>query len=77
MTNHYSVLEYIEKVGGRLSKSREKEKIRQQASKNLREDEINILAENKPNEKAYERFKRKAYTTVGGVAIGQVKGGEC
>ena len=53
-----------------MSKSREKEKTRKQGSKLLREVEINVLAEEKPDQKAYERFRRKPYS-VGGGAIGQ------
>ena len=37
----------------------------------MRTMEIEMLAERKPDAKAYERFKRKPYTTSGGVAIGQ------
>ena len=65
MTNHYSVLEYIEKVGGKLSKSRERDACRKEASEILREMEINMLAEKKPDPKAYHRFKRKPYSTGG------------
>ena len=53
-----------------MSKSREKEKARKQGSKLLREVEINVLAEEKPDPKAYERFRRKPYS-VGGGAIEQ------
>lgn len=65
--NRYSVLEYIQKRSGRLSKNRGREcdACRIEASKILREMEINMLAEKKPDPKAYERFKRKPYS-VGG-----------
>lgn len=71
MNNHYSVLEYLER-SGRLSKSRgrDRDACRIAASKILQEMEINMLAENKPDPKAYERFKRKPYS-VGGDIIGQ------
>lgn len=62
----YTMLEYIQKRGEQLSKSREKEKTRKQGSKLLREVEINVLAEEKPDPKAYERFKRKPYLVGGG-----------
>ena len=67
MMNRYSVLEYIQKRSGRLSKSRgtNRDACKKEASKILREMEINMLAENKPDPKAYERFKRKPYS-VGG-----------
>lgn len=66
----YSVLEYIQKRSGRLSKNRERDVCKKEASKILREMEINMLAEKKPDPKAYERFKRKPYS-VGGDIIGQ------
>ena len=64
--NHYSVLEYLER-SGRLSKSRgrDRDACRIDASKILREMEINMLAEKKPDRKAYHKFKRKPYS-VGG-----------
>ena len=65
MNNHYSVLEYMER-SGRLSKSRERDACKKEASKILREMEINMLAEKKPDQKAYERFKRKPYSLGGG-----------
>lgn len=66
MNNHYSVLEYLER-SGRLSKSRgrDRDACRIDESKILREMEINMLAEKKPDPKAYERFKRKPYSTGG------------
>lgn len=48
-----------------MSKSKEIEKIKKQGSKILREMEIDMLAERKPDPKAYEIFKRKPYS-VGG-----------
>lgn len=70
--DRYSVLEYLQKRSGSLSKSRgrERDACRIDASKALREMEINMLAEKRPDPKAYERFKRKPYS-VGGDTIGQ------
>ena len=47
------------------SRGRDRDACRVDASKILREMEINMLTENKPDPKAYERFKRKPYS-VGG-----------
>lgn len=66
----YTMLEYIERMD-ELSKRKEREVVRKEASKIMRTMEIEMLAERKPDAKAYERFKRKPYTTSGGVAIGQ------
>lgn len=68
--NRYTVEEYIERMD-ELSKRKEREAVRKEASKIMRTMEIEMLAERKPDAKAYERFKRKPYTTSGGVAIGQ------
>lgn len=65
LNNHYSVLEYLER-SGRLSKSRERDACRIDASKALREMEINMLAEKTPDRKAYHKFKRKPYSVGGG-----------
>lgn len=75
MNNHYSVLEYLER-SGRLSKSRgrDRDACRIDTSKALREMEINMLAEKKPDQKAYHKFKRKPYSVggfLGGDTIGQ------
>ncbi len=67
--NRYTMLEYIERMD-ELSKRKEREVVRKEASKIMRTMEIEMLAERKPDAKAYERFKRKPYTTSGGVAIG-------
>lgn len=53
-----------------MSKRKEREAVRKEASKIMRTMEIEMLAERKPDAKAYERFKRKPYT-AGGVSIGQ------
>ena len=66
----YTMLEYIERMD-ELNKRKEREAVRKEASKIMRTMEIEMLAERKPDQKAYERFKRKPYTTSGGVAIGQ------
>ena len=66
----YTMLEYIERMD-ELSKRKEREAVRKEAGKIMRTMEIEMLAERKPDAKAYERFKRKPYTTSGGVAIGQ------
>ena len=66
----YTMLEYIERMD-ELSKRKDREAVRKEASKIMRTMEIEMLAERKPDAKAYERFKRKPYTTSGGVAIGQ------
>ena len=68
--NRYTMLEYIERMD-ELSKRKEREAVRKEASKIIRTMEIEMLAERKPDAKVYERFKRKPYTTSGGVAIGQ------
>lgn len=68
--NHCTVEEYIERMD-ELSKRKEREACKKEASKIMRTMEIEMLAERKPDAKAYERFKRKPYTTSGGVAIGQ------
>ena len=68
--NRYTMLEYIERMD-ELSKRKEREAVREEASKIMRTREIEMLAERKPEKKAYERFKRKPYTTSGGVPIGQ------
>lgn len=65
----YTMLEYIERMD-ELSKRKEREAVRKEASKIMRTMEIEMLAERKPDAKAYERFKRKPYT-AGGVSIGQ------
>ena len=70
LNNHYSVLEYLER-SGRLSKSRERDACRIDASKALREIEINTLAENKPDRKAYHKFKRKPYSVGGFLGGGE------
>ena len=72
LNNHYSVLEYMER-SGRLSKSRgrERDAYSIDASKALREMEINMLAEKKPDPKAYERFKRKPYSIGGFLGGGE------
>lgn len=67
--NHCTVEEYIERMD-ELSKRKEREACKKEASKIMRTMEIEMLAERKPDAKAYERFKRKPYTTSGGVAIG-------
>lgn len=54
-----------------MSKSRERDASRIDASKILREMEINMLAEKKPDPKAYERFKRKPYSTGGFLGGGE------
>lgn len=69
--NRYSVLEYIQKRSDWLSKSRERDACRIDASKILREMEINMLAEKKPDPKAYERFKRKPYSVGGFLGGGE------
>lgn len=53
-----------------LNKRKEREAVRKEASKIMRTMEIEMMAERQPDPKAYERFKRKPYTS-GGVAIGQ------
>lgn len=63
------MLEYIERMD-KLSKRKEREACKKEASKIMRTMEIEMLAERKPDAKAYERFKRKPYT-AGGVSIGQ------
>ena len=68
--NRYTMMEYIERMD-ELNKRKECEAVRKEASKIMRTMEIEMLAEGKPDQKAYERFKRKPYTTSGGVAIGQ------
>lgn len=72
--DRYSVLEYIQKRSDWLSKSRERDACRIDASKALREMEINMLAEKIPDRKAYHKFKRKPYSVggfLGGDTIGQ------
>lgn len=71
--DRYSVLEYIQKRSDWLSKSRERDACKKEASKILREMEINMLAEKKPDPKAYERFKRKPYS-IGGFLGGDKSG---
>ena len=66
----YTMLEYIERMD-ELNKRKEREAVRKEASKIMRTMEIEMLEERKPDAKAYERFKRKPYTTSGGVSIGQ------
>lgn len=66
----YTMLEYIGRMD-ELSKRKEREAVRKEASKIMRTMEIEMLAERKPDAKAYERFKRKPCTTSGGVSIGQ------
>lgn len=64
------VSEHIERMNS-VGRRKEREAIKKEASKIMRTMEIEMLAERKPDKKAYERFKRKPYTTAGGVAIGQ------
>lgn len=71
--NRYSVLEYIQKRSGSLSKSRERDACRKEASEILREMEINMLAEKTPDRKAYHKFKRKPYS-IGGFLGGDKSG---
>lgn len=68
--NRYTMMEYIERVSN-IGKREKQYTDAKRKSKELRNREIEMLAERKPDQKAYERFKRKPYTTSGGVAIGQ------
>ena len=61
------MLEYIERVSN-IGKHEKQYADTKRKSKELRDKEIDMLAERKPDPKAYERFKRKPYT-VGGVPI--------
>ena len=54
-----------------MSKSRERDACRKEASEILREMEINMLAEKKPDQKAYHRFKRKPYSVGGFLGGGE------
>lgn len=71
MDNRYTMLEYIERVSN-IGKHEKQYADTKRKSKELRDREIDILAECKSDQKAYERFKRKSYT-VGGVTIEQKK----
>lgn len=61
-----------------MSKSRERDACRKEASELLRKMEINMLAERTPDQKAYHKFKRKPYSVggfLGGDTIGQERPG--
>lgn len=54
-----------------MSKNRERDTCRKEASELLRKMEINMLAERTPDQKAYHKFKRKPYSTGGFLGGGE------
>lgn len=59
--NRYTLLEYLERRND-VGRRKEREAVRKEASKIMRTMEIEMLAERKPDQKAYEWFKRKSYS---------------
>lgn len=65
--NRYTMMEYIERVSS-IGKRKDREAYKKEASKIKHQIELEESTRDKPDQKAYERFKRKAYT-VGGEPI--------
>lgn len=73
MNNHYSTLEYLKKRSDRLRKDREDDAHRIAKKKIVSEILYGQMADNKPDPKAYAKFKQEPYPIKGGTKYGKQK----